>query len=79
MAVIDGKTAFVGGINIGNEYAGFGDSLEKWRDLGMRIDGPAAANCASFSEATGRMKKERPLSSGQKKHCRLPKKGMQKC
>jgi cardiolipin synthase len=42
MAVIDGKTAFVGGINIGDEYAGFGESLEHWRDLGMRIDGPAA-------------------------------------
>ena len=42
MAVIDGKTAFVGGINIGNEYAGFGESLEHWRDLGIRIDGPAA-------------------------------------
>jgi cardiolipin synthase len=42
MAVIDGKTAFVGGINIGNEYAGYGESLEHWRDLGVRIDGPAA-------------------------------------
>jgi cardiolipin synthase A/B len=42
MAVIDGKTAFVGGINIGNEYAGFGDTLKHWRDMGMRIDGPAA-------------------------------------
>ena len=42
MAVIDGKTAFVGGINIGSEYAGFGESPEQWRDLGMRIDGPSA-------------------------------------
>jgi cardiolipin synthase len=42
MAVIDGKTAFVGGVNIGSEYAGFGESLEHWRDLGVRIDGPAA-------------------------------------
>lgn len=43
IVVIDGKTAFVGGINIGNEYAGFGESLEHWRDLGVRIDGPAAS------------------------------------
>lgn len=42
MAIFDGKTAFVGGINIGSEYAGFGESLEHWRDVGMRIDGPAA-------------------------------------
>jgi cardiolipin synthase len=42
MAVMDGKSAFVGGINIGDEYAGSGESLERWRDLGMRIDGPSA-------------------------------------
>lgn len=42
MAIIDGKSAFVGGINIGGEYAGSGESFEKWRDLGVRIDGPAA-------------------------------------
>ena len=42
MAVMDGRSAFVGGINIGDEYAGSGESLERWRDLGMRIEGPAA-------------------------------------
>jgi cardiolipin synthase A/B len=42
MIVIDGKTAFIGGINIGDEYSGFGDSFKHWRDMGMRIDGPAA-------------------------------------
>ncbi len=43
MAVIDGKTAFIGGLNIGDEYAGYGESPERWRDMGIRIDGPAAA------------------------------------
>jgi cardiolipin synthase len=43
MVVIDGKTAFVGGINIGDEYAGYGESTERWRDMGVRLDGPAAA------------------------------------
>lgn len=43
MAVIDGKTVFIGGINIGDEYAGYGESPERWRDMGIRIDGPAAA------------------------------------
>jgi cardiolipin synthase A/B len=42
MAVIDGRTAFIGGLNIGDEYAGFGESPEQWRDMGIRIDGPAA-------------------------------------
>jgi len=43
MLVVDGKTAFVGGVNIGDEYAGSGESPECWRDMGIRIDGPAAA------------------------------------
>lgn len=43
VAVIDGKTAFIGGLNIGDEYAGYGESPERWRDMGVRIDGPAAA------------------------------------
>ena len=43
MAVIDGRTAFIGGLNIGDEYAGYGESPERWRDMGIRIDGPAAA------------------------------------
>jgi cardiolipin synthase len=51
MAVIDGKSAFVGGINIGNEYAGSGESLERWRDLGMRIDGPAAVELEKLFRA----------------------------
>ncbi len=41
LAVIDGMTAFVGGVNVGDEYAGYGESLEHWRDVGVRIDGPA--------------------------------------
>jgi cardiolipin synthase len=42
-AVIDGSKAFLGGINIGDEYAGFGDSVSKWRDLGIRLEGAAVA------------------------------------
>lgn len=42
MVVIDGHTAFLGGLNVGDEYSGFGDSLERWRDVGIRLDGPAA-------------------------------------
>ncbi|HEY6873088.1 MAG TPA: phospholipase D-like domain-containing protein [Geobacteraceae bacterium] len=43
MAVIDGRAAFVGGLNIADEYAGYGESVERWRDMGVRIAGPAAA------------------------------------
>lgn len=41
-AVIDGTRAFLGGMNIGDEYAGFGDSVTRWRDMGIRLEGPAA-------------------------------------
>lgn len=43
MAIIDGSTAFLGGLNVGDEYSGYGDSFERWRDVGIRIDGPAVA------------------------------------
>lgn len=42
-AVIDGKSAFLGGVNIGDEYTGFGDSVSRWRDMGFRMEGPAVA------------------------------------
>ncbi len=42
LMVLDGATAFLGGLNIGDEYAGYGDSLTNWRDVGIRLDGPAA-------------------------------------
>ncbi|ABB33292.1 phospholipase D/Transphosphatidylase [Geobacter metallireducens RCH3] len=44
MAVIDGETAFTGGINIGDEYSGFGRGTDRWRDVGVRIDGPAVTD-----------------------------------
>lgn len=39
IAVIDCLIAFTGGINIGDEYAGWGEALY-WRDVGMKITGP---------------------------------------
>ena len=43
--VCDEKVAFIGGFNIGDEYAS--DGVESgWRDLGMKITGPAAVELA---------------------------------
>ncbi|MHC1697383.1 MAG: cardiolipin synthase [Geobacteraceae bacterium] len=42
-AVIDGTRAFLGGMNIGDEYAGFGESVSHWRDVGFRLEGAAVA------------------------------------
>lgn len=63
MAIVDGTAVFAGGVNIGDEYAGFGESLERWRDLGVRIDGPVVAQLqrlfmASWQEEGGELTAE---------------------
>ncbi len=40
IAVIDGKTAFIGGHNFGDEYLGEHEVLTPWRDSHMRLTGP---------------------------------------
>jgi cardiolipin synthase len=58
IAIIDGKTAYLGGLNVGDEYAGFGESPKRWRDFGMRLDGPAVGElCLLFWHT---WQKERP-------------------
>lgn len=42
-AVIDGTYVFLGGLNVGDEYTGFGDDATRWLDMGIRLEGPAAA------------------------------------
>ena len=41
IVVVDGQVAFVGGLNVGDEYLGHGP-LGHWRDTHLRIEGPAA-------------------------------------
>lgn len=42
VVVVDGKVAWVGGHNIGDEYLGKDPKFGHWRDTHMRIEGPAA-------------------------------------
>ena len=44
IVVVDGGTAFTGGFNVGDEYKG-GEmrAVGQWRDVHLRIEGPAAA------------------------------------
>ena len=44
IVVIDGKTGYVGGFNIGKEYVGLDDRFGYWRDTHLRIEGSAAAS-----------------------------------
>ncbi|MCP5162306.1 MAG: cardiolipin synthase [Hahellaceae bacterium] len=41
LVVIDGKVAFMGGINVGDEYLGRDPELSPWRDTQLRLAGPA--------------------------------------
>lgn len=41
IVVVDGKSAWVGGHNVGNEYLGKDSKLPNWRDTHMKIVGPS--------------------------------------
>lgn len=45
--VIDGETAFTGGIAIGDKWLGNADSEEHWRDTMVKVTGPLAATVQS--------------------------------
>jgi cardiolipin synthase len=42
IVVVDGITAWVGGLNIGDDYLGKDEKLSPWRDTHLYINGPAA-------------------------------------
>lgn len=42
LTVIDGELAFLGGMNIADEYAGLGELHRRFRDVGFSLTGPAA-------------------------------------
>lgn len=47
--VVDGEIAFVGGLNIGDEYLGKNPRLSPWRDTHMKLQGPTVQSLqASF-------------------------------
>lgn len=43
ITVVDGVIAHTGGVNIGQEYIDGGAKFSSWRDTGVRLTGPAAA------------------------------------
>lgn len=58
VAIIDGHCAFTGGINIANVYSGFGSKPSNWRDVAIRIEGPAIQEllrlfCVFYQEESG--------------------------
>ncbi len=41
IVVVDGRAAFVGGHNVGDEYLGKDPAFGRWRDTHVRVEGPA--------------------------------------
>lgn len=39
--IIDGRTGFIGGHNVGDEYLGLNPKYGRWRDTHVRVEGPA--------------------------------------
>ena len=51
MAIIDGRLAFLGGFNVGDEYSGLTESPHRFYDVGLSISGSAVRELVSiFSE-----------------------------
>ncbi len=60
IVVVDGETALIGGLNVGDEYVHRAPKLTPWRDTHLQLDGPAVmAAQISFAEdwhwATGEL------------------------
>lgn len=75
MTIVDGTLAFLGGFNIGDEYAGCVADKQNFRDLGFSIRGEAVGELeATFhktwngdgDETTTRVAAERPQQHGSK-------------
>ncbi len=52
----DGRIAWIGGLNVGDEYMGRNPKFGRWRDTLVEIEGPAAqqAQVSFFEDCTGR-------------------------
>ena len=48
IVVVDGRTAFVGGLNVGDEYLGLDAKIGPWRDTHVQVEGPVV-QCVQVS------------------------------
>jgi cardiolipin synthase len=54
MLIVDGKVAFTGGMNLGDDYAGRADGGHGWNDVQARIEGPVVLDLHVLFELSWR-------------------------
>jgi len=64
IVVVDGHTAFTGGFNVGDEYRGQMPGVGTWRDVHLRIEGPAAAELQRIFFQDWAFATREPISPG---------------
>ena len=64
MTIIDGAQAFLGGFNIGDEYAGYLTDKQSFRDLGFRICGDAVGELEAVFHETWHSEREEAETRG---------------
>lgn len=75
MVLIDGRSALLGGMNIGDAYAGFGESPDHWRDAGLALHGPAVEELQGLYRETWLAESGIALSAPRLSRERIPETG----
>lgn len=73
--VIDGQCGFVGGINIGDEYASLEEGGGGWRDTQLKLEGPAVQKLQQIFLSTWLKNKKRRLRTDETDYPETPSPG----
>lgn len=73
--IVDGRCGFVGGVNIGDEYADPGEGGGGWRDTHLKLEGPAVRNLQQIFLSTWFKNKKRELKDDPSYYPEIPPSG----
>jgi cardiolipin synthase len=72
LLIVDGRTAFIGGINISSVYSSYGSAVQRpgkparniaaWRDTDIRIEGPVVGELQKLFMETWQKQRGKPLA-----------------
>lgn len=73
IAIIDGKQAFVGGFNVGDEYLGLSKKFGYWRDTHLKIKGSAVSDLQRQFLLDWKFASQKPMKYDEYKYFPKPK------